>query len=310
MNPVNENNNNLKNLRKAKGLSLADVASELKLTSSAIKKLEESKFKDIGAYTYVRGYMSHYTRLLGVDAEPYIELIPKEEFHVPLINTQAKNSKHITFQKNSKNLASYALGTVIVLVISFSGWFVLKNYIGNNNQIQDSIELVDNNNLDIAPQQETSLDTINQANSNADEAFHYSSLIPDVGAQNVEINPENINNSISNEKSSLEKNNEDEQDNIVITEEVNRPEQKLTKLAYEIKITASKTSWVKVETLSGVKLHNDLLQPGEVVIQSDEAIHFRIGNKDDVTVTINNQKINIGQFSKKNIADFNWPVES
>ena len=85
--------------------------------------------------------------------------------------------------------------------------------------------------------------------------------------------------------------------------------EKLAKLSYEIIIQTDETSWVKVEEQGGKKLHNDLLKPGAITLQSDKPLHFRIGNEDNVSVKINGKEIDLSKYSRKNIADFNWPIE-
>ena len=102
MNP--QESNDLKKIREDKGLSLSDVANKLKLTSDVIGKLENSEFKTLGAYPYIRGYLLHYTNLLGIDSEKYIALIPKSELDTPLINTSSSVTKGLKLKRQSKNI--------------------------------------------------------------------------------------------------------------------------------------------------------------------------------------------------------------
>ncbi|VAW42160.1 hypothetical protein MNBD_GAMMA01-382 [hydrothermal vent metagenome] len=290
MQSENNNKNDLRIIRKEKGLSLADVAGRLNLTPDVIRKLEHSEFGTLGAYTYVRGYINHYAELLEVDAKKYIQLIPKAEIEVALINTNTHLSKGIKLKRHSKNMASYAIGTFIVIAVSFSGWYLLKNYssIGRSN-----IEIVKTNDLEITPQrniENISSDTgknTDAGSNDMEKSFHYSSLIPP--------NVENIANEIAIPSQQPE-----------IAPEI----ETAIKLTYSIKIEATETSWVKVEHLDGTKLHNDLLSSGMIQLESDQPVHFRIGNEKKVTVTINDEVIDLSKFSKQDIADFNWPIDS
>ncbi len=302
-NTKNSNNKNsfneLRDIRKDKGLSIKDIASQLKLPIDVIKKIEQNDLNSLGAYTYVRGYIIHYTNLLGINPDKYIALIPQSEIEVPLVNTAAGTSTGIKFKRQSKNMASYALGTFIVIAVSFSGWYLLNNYtqLAKNR----NIEMVDNNQLEIVPQQSFTLDNESikpdADEKNTEESYHYSSLIPDI--QNP---PEDENKSIEIP----------EQNTPLETSEENLIQENNTfDSTYHITVTAGKTSWVKVEHLNGgKKLHNDLLKPGEITFESIEPVHFRIGNSENVKITINGENIDLSEYSRKNIADFNWPLDS
>ena len=294
----NNNDNDLKKIREDKGLSVMEVASRLKLTQFTIHKLEESKFKELGAYTYVRGYIMNYANLLEIDNEKYLSLIPATEFDVPLVNTSSNLTKGIKLRRQSKSMANYLFGTFIVLLISVSGWYLLKSYSGFSKPIMSEIEITQSDSADIELQNIASVEDDNSDKDGSDKSFHYSSLIPqnNVNTDKVELSmiaDENLQESIESENLKNQ--------NI---------EESIAQLTYEINIEAMETSWVKVERLDGVKLHNDLLQPGIIQLSSNEPVHFRIGNESEVKVTINGKLLDLSQFSRKNIADFNWPIEN
>ena len=304
-----ENHNNLKGLREDKGLSIESVASTLKLNTDVIKKLEESDFNNLGAYTYVRGYLNHYASLLGVDAQKYIDLIPKSNLEVPFVNTSSNNSKSFKLRKHSKSVFNYAIGTFIVIAVSFSGYYLLKTYSSTNNK---SIEIVKSDSLEILPQSQTSISNDQISEDVSEETFHYSSLIPtnvtnDKGLngdeiqlpeQNKEINEKQVEGDLTLTSTDL------------LSADLLITDKEVPLKAYNIIIDATETSWVKVENLDGNKLHNDLLKPGSISLSSDKPLHFRIGNEKKIKVTINGEEIDLSIYSSKDIADFNWPLES
>jgi len=299
-----EDINDLKKIREDKGLSLSDVADKLKLTSDVIKKLENSEFKTLGAYTYIRGYLMHYTDLLGIKPDKYIDMIPKSEVEIPLINTHSSVTKGIKFRKQSKNMASYLIGTSIVLVVSFSGWYLLKNNIGQTRSQLNTLEIATENTLEVGPKNTIELNDSPEKPNNDTESFHYSSLIP---------TNENSNNGEDSATAKKMANVNSDEINIPIQalNELNEQEvDVINNYAYEILVKAEETSWVKIEHLDGNKIHNDLFSPGQMKFESDKPIHFRIGNRSKVEITINGETIDLSQFSRKNIADFNWPIDS
>ncbi len=296
----NNNNNNLKTLRIDKGLSIEEVAEELKLSSDVIKKLENGQFSELGAFPYVRGYLNNYAKLLGIDAQPYIDLVPKSEINIPLVNTSHNMAKGIKLKRRSKSVVSYALGTSILIAVSISGWFVLKNYM-KSSRPEQTIEIVETDSLEITPQKNSAL--VEQTKSTEkDDNYHYSSLIPSLDKS---TNPEGSEDRQQQTPQDVLANESD----LALPEKIEQPVQQAPVSKYTISITADQTSWVKVEDADGNKLHNDLLQPGTIVLKSEKPIHFRIGNKSKVKVEINGKAINLKDFSKKNIADFNWPIE-
>lgn len=60
----------LRAAREAAGLSVADVASRLKMRSRIIEALEAEDWEAIGAPVFVRGQLRSYSRLLGLPVQP------------------------------------------------------------------------------------------------------------------------------------------------------------------------------------------------------------------------------------------------
>ena len=55
---------NLRSAREKYGLTLDDVAAELRLSAYQIRALEEDRYDDLPGETYVRGYLRAYSRLV------------------------------------------------------------------------------------------------------------------------------------------------------------------------------------------------------------------------------------------------------
>jgi cytoskeleton protein RodZ len=61
--------NVLRKAREALGLSLEEVASELRLSAYQIRALEDDDYADLPGATYVRGYLRAYARVLNLDED-------------------------------------------------------------------------------------------------------------------------------------------------------------------------------------------------------------------------------------------------
>ena len=60
----------LRQAREAAGLSIAQVASQLRMTVRSVANLESDDWSSLGAPVFVRGQLRSYARLLGIDIEP------------------------------------------------------------------------------------------------------------------------------------------------------------------------------------------------------------------------------------------------
>jgi len=64
----------LKSGREEKGLSLSDVVKQLNLASDIIEALESDNTEALPGAVFVQGYLRSYAKIIGIDAEPLIEM--------------------------------------------------------------------------------------------------------------------------------------------------------------------------------------------------------------------------------------------
>ena len=55
--------------REARGITLSQVADQIRIRSVYLAAIEEEKWSTIGAPVYVRGFLRTYARFLGLDPE-------------------------------------------------------------------------------------------------------------------------------------------------------------------------------------------------------------------------------------------------
>ncbi|HVR93563.1 MAG TPA: helix-turn-helix transcriptional regulator, partial [Casimicrobiaceae bacterium] len=66
----------LRAAREAAGLSLDQVAQQLKLAPRQVKALEEESFGELPGRTFSRGFVRNYARLLHLDAQDLLAHLP------------------------------------------------------------------------------------------------------------------------------------------------------------------------------------------------------------------------------------------
>jgi cytoskeleton protein RodZ len=104
----------LHDTRKAKGLSVDEVAHDLHLEPSVIYLLESGDYAALGAPVFVRGYMRSYARLLGLSEKEVLagmdDPVPKtEEFKTMSAHSEEKLGASMV------NFSLWAAITVVVL---------------------------------------------------------------------------------------------------------------------------------------------------------------------------------------------------
>lgn len=334
---IDQNVNDLKQIREKKGLSLGEVSDRLKLTKDVIEKLEKSEFKELGVYTYIRGYLKNYASLLDVDSQKYIDLIPKQELEANIINTYSKtNTKFLKFKRQSKGLGSYVVGTFLILAVTLSGWFFLKQYSQTKSR---TLDYAANTTLEIRQQSDTERQNGSESSAENNENYHYSSLLPTTtnpksnaetevpASENIESLGDEVNESLQSMNAELSNaqgvdeqisgtavatpNAEANTEEYIIDQYLDAANEAnpIQNTGYEIEISTLEDSWVGIKKENGQKLYFDILKPGVTTFQSDQPVHFRIGNKNKVSLKINGEVVDLSKYAKKNIADFNWPFE-
>ena len=100
----------LQQAREARGLSIADVAQQLKFAPRQLEALEQDRFGELPGGTFARGMVRSYARLLKLEAEPLIERL-NGRFQAPDANTlAARYSQPVPFSDNARRSTFVYLG--------------------------------------------------------------------------------------------------------------------------------------------------------------------------------------------------------
>lgn len=135
----------LKTKREENGLSVEEVAEDLKMRPSQITSIEEGKIEDFKDVFYLKYFIRDYAKYLGLDGEKLLDEFNEYLFDmtskipVNLIN-EAKDKKEedkvsspYTIEKNKKikvpKLVIIVAGIIILVIV---GYIIASNYKGND----------------------------------------------------------------------------------------------------------------------------------------------------------------------------------
>lgn len=138
----------LKEKRIANGLSIDEVAEDLKMRPSQIESIEEGKKEDFKDIFYLKYFIRDYAKYLGLDSEKILdefnEYLFDETSKIPvdLINEAKKEKESVTsgekaspYTKTSKRkfrIPKLIIGIVIIIILIIVGYFIISNYKGND----------------------------------------------------------------------------------------------------------------------------------------------------------------------------------
>ena len=133
----------LAKIRLEKKLSIKEIAREIRIEPSVIKKIEKNDFESIGAPVFVKGYLRQYASFIEMDAdevlEKYNQLNLKEDAS-PIINDSVQQlSKFIVTPKIIIfSISSIAISMILWFVFSY---FTKQDKGFESNVITNNVEL-------------------------------------------------------------------------------------------------------------------------------------------------------------------------
>ena len=140
----------LAKIRLEKKLTIKEIAREIRIEPSIIKKIEKNDFESIGAPVFIKGYLRQYASFIEMDAdevlERYNQLNYKEDTS-PIVNNSIQQlSKFIVTPK-------IIIFSILSIAISMILWFLFSYFI---NQDKESESNVITNNVELDLNQEPS----------------------------------------------------------------------------------------------------------------------------------------------------------
>ena len=136
----------LKTKREENGLSVDEVAEDLKMRPSQITSIEEGRLEDFKDVFYLKYFIRDYAKYLGLDGEKILDEFNEYLFDmtskIPVnsINQASKekepekdvSSPYTKEVKAKLTLPKVIVGIIILIVLVVVGYIIASNYKGND----------------------------------------------------------------------------------------------------------------------------------------------------------------------------------
>jgi cytoskeleton protein RodZ len=107
--------------RRAQGLSLGDIARQLKLSVRQVEALERDDYRAFAGMVFVRGFLRNYAKLLQVDPEPLLAMTASEAVPAPPVHSAAPSREArapwLTLPGRGWLLAAVVLAALVVAAL-------------------------------------------------------------------------------------------------------------------------------------------------------------------------------------------------
>ena len=111
----------LRRAREAVGYSVSDVAERMRLNRHQIENLEAERFELFPVSVFLRGYLTSYARLVGIDAEPLLDAYDRRGFGPPQLHS--KDTERTTGRGSELTVTVTTVVVIAVLIVLSALWW-------------------------------------------------------------------------------------------------------------------------------------------------------------------------------------------
>jgi cytoskeleton protein RodZ len=279
--------------RLAQGLSVMDIAKQLRLGNKQIEALEQDRFSDLPEATIVKGFIRNYAKLLKISAEPllaaYAELMPEKEKYSFTLSPGINMKMTGNHKSNTTRNFILAIG----LLLGVGVWFLYQNYVQKPNPINPIPEVIE---------------------SLPELALPRSERIGDVSQTQMEM-PEQPEEQagIEQSESSVKIETDIGQSEVVVDEEVSpsvaqtvadvTPATSPATGKTRLEFSANQETWLSVVNISGEEVYNKILYAGNRdVIDIFQPSEIVVGNAHGATLVVDGKSIDLAPYTRINVA--------
>ncbi|WP_418609753.1 RodZ domain-containing protein [Pseudoalteromonas sp. US3C1013] len=269
----------LKTHRENANISLAKIASLLKLTESQVEHIENDEYHLLGAKTFVKGYIKNYCRTLNIDSTAILTMLPAYSTSDKPVDMQSFSRRTEKEAHDSRLMTVSYLILAIVIGSSAVWWWQ------NAMPIDEQTNTINANNSLISEQQE-STKLLAEA---ADEA------------QSNEIEPApQANSAVINEQQTIQA--------APLNDAQSQSELTNSDLSTII-MMFNDESWVEIHDANDEKIAFGVKKAGyEMTLTGVAPFSVVLGKHDVVRITLNGEPVDISAFPKNRLAKFKLPL--
>lgn len=129
----------LRQAREAAGLSLDQVASQLKMPMQVVRSLEEEQWQRLGAPVFVRGQLRSYARLLSVDISGLLEQAQIAPVEPPQLVSHMHTPR---MRRVAESIGRRAVYVVITAVLAVPVWYASRSHFSDTPPSTASLDVV------------------------------------------------------------------------------------------------------------------------------------------------------------------------
>lgn len=265
----------LRAARLVRGMSIEDVARQLRLSIRQITALEEDDYAKLSGDTFLRGFVRNYAKLVQLDATPLLQLLPQSLPPVRQISAHpAEANPFPSDQKpGGRNLI---IAGVVALALLF---LIYEIYRGNETARQPATQ--------VATEAEAEIEQMM-----AQSQIHLPSVILSDGADPIQpvaeaavVQQENNNPSPPVQQAPV----------VVAAPDPANKGEGILRFAFMQK------SWVEIKDGAGKMIFSQLNPAGsEQIIRGKMPLSVVIGNAANVKLVYNNKPVNLAPYTNTN----------
>ena len=300
----------LRDAREAKKLSIAEVATQLRLTKHIIEHIENERWVELHGRAYARGYLSNYVKFLGLPEDDLLFAFNRE-YRVLEANNLAHKHKQQEITNHKKTVW---LPSVLFIILIVAGWFAYQQWL----QTTSTTDINDGESSSLSFQ-----------NTMHDELVSASdTIVPQVQLEDSGVESslnDNVEQVIANEEntvipvSNAEITSEDMTDTALeldVSEEINTVALEVentvvTPLEGEIDLQFSDECWVEVrDAESKILLSKIMHKDDSIVLKGKTPLSIMLGRVSAVKIKFNKQEFDTAPYTQRDVARFTLGAES
>ena len=119
----------LRDAREAAGLSMDDVALQLKLAPRQVRAIEEDDYARLPGRTFVRGFVRNYARLVNLDPDAVVATLPRGESTSPLERltytpgSQPMGEIPVASDRNRKSSTRWLIPLLLLAIVAAAAYY-------------------------------------------------------------------------------------------------------------------------------------------------------------------------------------------